>query len=181
MSGISDNQFHLEFRFVGYKPVSTNDAYLPCSRKRKKGGRGFGGAFLRKSWELEEWQRVVNESFDKEVFYPKEYIALIASYINSQNIGAKLILKISIPAREYWNVDDDDHELKRHDVSNFIKHIEDSIFSNIGIDDKRTISIELEKGYNEDYVWYIEAHLIDTSIDNRIDVETRRAFINGEQ
>ena len=86
-----------------------------------------------------------------------------------------------VPAPTEEEVDDDDHELKRHDVSNFIKHIEDSIFSNIGIDDKRTISIELEKGYNEDYVWYIEAHLIDTSIDNRIDVETRRAFINGEQ
>ena len=68
----------------------------------------------------------------------------------------------------------------RHDASNFIKAIEDSIFSNLGIDDKRTIKLEVEKGYNEDYTWYIEAHLINASIDNRIDVETRRAMINGE-
>ena len=175
----TEGQFHLSFRFVNYKPVSTNDSYIPTARKRKKGGKGFGGAFLRKSWELEEWQRVVRESFDKEVFYPKDYIALISSYINSQNAGAKFILKVSIPREEYWNPDRE-FELGRHDASNFIKAIEDSIFSNMEIDDKRTIKLEVEKGYNEDHVWYIEAHLLSTSIDNQINVETRRAMINGK-
>lgn len=157
-----------------------NDAYIPTARKRKKNGKGFGGAFLRKSWQLEEWQRVVNQAFADEVFYSADYLALITSYINNQNVGAKFILKISIPREEYWN-ENNEFELYRHDASNFIKAIEDSIFSNLGIDDKRTIKLEVEKGYNEDYTWYIEAHLMDASIDNRIDVETRRAMINGEQ
>lgn len=175
----AEGQFHLSFRFVNYRAVSVNDAYIPTARKRKKGGGGFGGAFLRKSWQLDQWQKVVNQAFADEVFYPADYLALITSYINNQNIGAKFILKISIPKEEYWK-ESDEFELYRHDASNFIKAIEDSIFSNLGIDDKRTIKLEVEKGYNEDYVWYIEAHLVSTSIDNKIDVETRRAKINGE-
>lgn len=175
----SAEEFHLRFRFVGYQPVSANDMYIPTARKRKKGGGGFGGAFLRKSWQLDQWQNTVKQAFADEVFYPTDYIALIASYINNHNIGAKFILKISIPKEEYWN-EANEFELYRNDTSNFIKAIEDSIFSNIGIDDKRTIKLEVEKGYNEDYVWYIEAHLVSTSIDNKIDVETRRAQINGE-
>lgn len=177
---MSGEQFHLVFRFCGYQPVSANDMYIPTARKRKKGGGGYGGAFLRKSWQLDEWQRVVNQAFADEVFYPADYLALITSYINNQNIGAKFVLKISIPKEEYWN-ENDEFELYRHDASNFIKAIEDSIFSNLGIDDKRTIKLEVEKGYNEDYTWYIEAHLMDASIDNRIDVDIRRAKINGEQ
>lgn len=174
----SDDLFHLEFRFVNYKPVSVNDAYIPTARKRKKGG-GFGGAYLRKSWQLEQWQKAVDQAFSEEVFYSADYIALVSSYINNYNIGVKFILKVSIPKEEYWN-ESNEFELYRHDASNFIKAIEDSICSNLGIDDKRTIKLEVEKGYNEDYVWYIEVHLMSTSIDNKIDIDTRRAQINVE-
>lgn len=170
-------QFHLEFRFLNHRPVSVNDAYIPTARKRKKGGGGFGGAFLRKSFDLIQWQEMVKKTFDEEFFYSKSSIALIAEWINNMNIGAKLILKISMPEEEYWNLE---HELHRNDASNFIKAIEDSIFSNIGIDDTRTIRLEVEKGYNEDGVWYVEAHLTDTSIDNKINAETRRAYFDGE-
>lgn len=173
------SKINLTFKFCNFKPVSTNDMYIPTARKRKKGGGGFGGAFLRKSDALKDWQYKIQKAFDEEFFYSKDYLAKLASWVNGLSLGLKLDLKVSIPEEEYWN--SEDFTLYRNDASNFIKSIEDSIARGIGIDDTRNIKLSVEKGYNEDGIWYIEAHLSETSIDNRIDVDIENAYYNQEE
>lgn len=168
----------LTFKFCNFKPVSTNDMYIPTARKRKKYGGGFGGAFLRKSDALRDWQDKIQKSFDDEFFYSKDYLAILASWVNGMKLGLNLELKISIPEEEYWS---EEFTLYRNDASNFVKSIEDSLSRGIGIDDTNNIRVMVEKGYNEDGIWYIEAHLSETSIDNRIDVDTRGAYYNQEE
>lgn len=170
---------NLTFKFCNFRPVSTNDAYVPTARKRKKGGGGYGGAFLRKSDALKDWQWKIQKSFDEEFFYTKDYLYQVASWVNNLKMGMTLELKVSIPEGEYWN--SEDFTLYRNDASNFIKSIEDSIYKGIGIDDTRNIRVSVEKGYNEDGVWYIEARLSETSIDNKIDVDIENAYYNQEE
>lgn len=169
---------NLRFRFLNFRPVSVNDAYIPTARKRKKGGGGFGGAFLRKSDQLKDWQVFVQRAFDEEFFYSREYLNQVASWINGMNIGLRMYLKVSMPEEEYWNPEN--FTLYRNDASNFIKAIEDAIYKGIGIDDNRNIFVTVEKGYNEDEVWYIEAELSEASISNRIDVDTRGSYYNPD-
>ena len=152
--------------------------YLPTARKRKKYGGGFGGAFLRKSDALRNWQDKIQKSFDDEFFYTKDYLSTLASWINGMKLGLNLELKISIPEEEYWS---EDYTLYRNDASNFIKAIEDSIARGIGVDDTKNIRVMVEKGYNEDRIWYIEAHLSETSTNNKIDVDIRGAYYNQEE
>lgn len=168
----------LTFKFCNFKPVSVNDAYVPTARKRKKYGGGFGGAFLRKSDALRNWQDKIQKSFDDEFFYTKDYLSTLASWINGMKLGLNLELKISIPEEEYWS---EDYTLYRNDASNFIKAIEDSIARGIGVDDTKNIRVMVEKGYNEDGIWYIEAHLSETSTNNKIDVDIRGAYYNQEE
>ena len=172
------SKIDLTFKFCNFKPVSVNDAYVPTARKRKKYGGGFGGAFLRKSDALKDWQWKIQKSFDDEFFYPKDYLYQLASWVNGMSVGIQLNLKVSIPEEEYWN--SEDFTLYRNDASNFIKAIEDSIAKGIGIDDTRNIRVSVEKGYNEDGIWYIEAHLSETSINNKIDVDINNAYYNQE-
>lgn len=175
------SQIELQFRFCNFRPVSTNDAYVPTARKRKlvNGKVHYGGAFLRKSELLIKWQRGIQSAFDQEFFYSKEDLDKLAKWVNTFKVGLILELKISIPEDEYWN--HSDHTLYINDTSNFIKTIEDSIYRGIGIDDTRNIKVIAEKGYNEDGVWYIEARITDTSINNRIDVDVDDAFFNLEE
>ena len=168
----------LTFKFCNFKPVSVNDAYVPTARKRKKYGGGFGGAFLRKSDALRNWQDKIQRSFDDEFFYTKDYLDTLASWINGMKLGLNLQLKISIPEEEYWS---EDYTLYRNDASNFIKAIEDSIARGIGVDDTKNIRVMVVKGYNEDGIWYIEAHLSETSTNNKIDVDIRGAYYNQEE
>ena len=77
----------LTFKFCNFKPVSVNDAYVPTARKRKKYGGGFGGAFLRKSDALRNWQDKIQKSFDDEFFYTKDYLSTLASWINGMKLG----------------------------------------------------------------------------------------------
>ena len=93
-------------------------------------------------------------------------------------LGLNLELKISIPEEEYWS---EDYTLYRNDASNFIKAIEDSIARGIGVDDTKNIRVMVEKGYNEDGIWYREAHLSETSTNNKIDVDIRGAYYNQEE
>ena len=116
--------------------------YLPTARKRKKYGGGFGGAFLRKSDALRNWQDKIQKSFDDEFFYTKDYLSTLASWINGMKLGLNLELKISIPEEEYWS---EDYTLYRNDASNFIKAIEDSIARGIGVDDTKNIREKLNK------------------------------------
>ena len=53
----------LEFKFCGFTPVSTNDMYLPCSTRPRRGKRHH---FLRKSDALSEWQSSISKAFDEE-------------------------------------------------------------------------------------------------------------------
>lgn len=160
-----DIPLELNFAFYGIRLVSTNDAYVPTAR-----GKSGRGAFLRKSEKLKDFQKAINDSFEEEYFYKKEYLHMVASYVNNLNIGLTMELKVSIPREEYWNPED--KVLYRNDASNFIKAMEDAIYSNIGIDDTRNIKVSVEKGYNEDGDWYAEVTIRGTNIDNRIDVDT---------
>lgn len=162
----------LEFKFIDFIPCSTNDMYIPSSTRTK---RGRPHHFFRKSDQLIKWQKSIKESFDKEFFYTKEYLYSVSSYINNMKRGFNLELKVSIPYEYYYKLDND---VTKKDTSNFIKAIEDSIMSGIGVDDKRNITINSEKGYNEDGVWYIYAKLVESSIHNRIDVDINKAYIN---
>lgn len=168
-----DSKIDLHFAFYGVRLISTNDMYIPTAR-----GKSRKGAFLRKSDELRDFQRIITESFEKEYFYTKEYLHMIASYVNNTNIGLTMKLRISIPEEEYWNPKN--KKLYANDASNFIKAIEDAIYSNIGINDTRNIKLIVDKGYNEDGDWYVEIDIQDTDINNRIDVDTlnREVYFN---
>ena len=83
-----------------------------------------------------------------------------------------------MPEEEYWNPEN--FTLYRNDASNFIKAIEDAVYKGIGIDDTRNIIVTVEKGYNEDGVWYIEAELSEASISNRIDVDICSSYYNPD-
>lgn len=166
----------LEFKFIDFVPVSTNDMYVPSSTRY--GRKGKRHHFLHKSDALKRWQESISKSFEEEFFYTKEYLRNVSSYINGMRLGFNLELMISMPIDEYYTSDD---ELTRKDASNYVKSIEDSIFMGIGVDDKRDISVQVQKGYNEDGVWYIYAKLTERSIHNRIDVDINKAYIKREE
>ena len=122
---------------------------------------------------------MVRRSFEEEFFYSKKELYQIASWVNNLNVGLEFHLIVSIPESEYWN--SEYFTLHRNDASNFIKAIEDSIYAGIGIDDTRNIRVDVEKGYNEDGVWYVEVQINETSISNRIDVDIHSAYINQDK
>lgn len=170
----------LTFRIVGFQPTSTNDMYMPYWKKRKWGNRkGKKSMSFRRSDALIEWQDFIAKMFEEDILYDKDYLYKEASFVYGMGKGIEMWMKISIPKEEYYKLSD--MSLKKHDTNNFPKSIEDAIFAGLQIDDKITIRSHTEKGYNEDGVWYVEVHLKDTSIHNRIDVETRNAYIYKEE
>lgn len=107
--------------------VSTNDMYIPTLNRKTH------HCFLRSSNELLEFQSRINEMFKQEVVCTKS--ELDDFYNNNQDTELVLILNIYLPKRIYFT-SEDSTKISRKDCSNLIKAIEDSISSNLGIDDR---------------------------------------------
>lgn len=139
----------LEFIMEGYRPPSTNDCYIPTSRRTKCGPSK--GAYLRKSGWLVEWQEKVTEMINSEFHYSKDELKEFVEDIKSTGKGMTIEIVVSMPKKTYGT-----HKLEGIDASNFIKAIEDSIHSNIGIDDRFNTDVIARKRYNEDDKWIVK-------------------------
>lgn len=166
----------LEFNFIGYKPCSANDMYVPTVVKSKKKGRYK--SFFRATTELKNWKAFIQSSFDQEYFYTKEEISEFKEYILNNRKGIKLVIEVSIPRDEYIGKRGN---LSRHDTSNFIKAIEDGVLGGISIDDRYTTKLIARKGFNEDGVWGVKVRVSEYEIGTYLELDTRKAFINKKE
>ena len=163
----------LEFKIINYQPCSVNDAYI-ATAKRGNGKSRYRSAYYRKSPELERWQSFINKAFEDEVFYTKQEIEEFTEYLENNDYFIEFKLTLSIPKDIFFTKNQND--IRTLDASNYIKVIEDSISSNIGINDKYNLKVSSRKTYNEDGVWYIHIELLPTKIEV-VDVDITNAHI----
>lgn len=117
--------------------ISTNDAYYHPVRKTKS-GRYM--SYVCKSESLKKLQKFYEEVLSSEI--SDEDILALKEQLNSlPNLGIKLILKVGTPSKEIFE----------HDVSNYVKAIEDCLVKRIGVDDSHNTELHIEKQFSEEW------------------------------
>lgn len=125
--------------------ISVNDQYMHPVKKTKN-GRYI--SYTCKSPSLKTFQ-----DFYKEVLEDKisdQDVSQVNSEISeSDKRGIDLSLEIGLPFKE----------IKDHDVSNFIKALEDCIASRLGVDDSKNLSVSIKKSILEDPDWRLRVKI----------------------
>jgi len=113
------------------KVISTNDMYMHPVRKTSK---GHYMSYFAKTSKLKELQEFYKNLFD-EIITDDQVRELNLFTSESKTNGILLRVEYGIPVKE----------LNEHDVSNFIKSIEDCIVSRTKVDDSRNLKVIAEK------------------------------------
>lgn len=161
----------LEFLIYDYQLVSSDKMYRPTKASNGK------GAFFRRSKELLEWQKFYINSFNNNLFFDLEKVSTLVNSLDKMQ-GFILSIIVSIPKNNYYFLNG---KLKRLDISNMIKALEDSVMSTLGINDTYNIKVLSEKGYNTSDRWVTKVILETCDSDNLIEIDnlkSRRIFYN---
>lgn len=115
------NKLLVMFEIKNPKLISVNDQYIHPVRKCKDGRYR---SYVVKAPYLKEVQEYYKEVLPELI--PDEIVKEIQSEINkTSNYGLSLEFMVGIPEKEFYD----------HDISNFIKALEDCIFTYLGVDD----------------------------------------------
>lgn len=137
--------FTIEFEVANPKLISVNDQYMHPVRKTKS-GRYM--SYVCKSPSLKEFQSFYEEAL--ETLVSNEDVEWFKDYIKSvDRSGLQLSLEIGLPLREIYE----------HDASNWVKALEDSISTRIGIDDSKNLRVVVEKKYTNDDSWWLRVKI----------------------
>ena len=117
--------------------VSTNEMYRPTVNRKTH------HCFFRKSNELQAFQDAMRRLFESETICTKSDLEEFYN-CNKNSTKLVLLLKIYLPKSKYC-IENNPDKLAKSDCSNFIKSIEDSIASWLGIDDRYNESIVCTK------------------------------------
>lgn len=130
----------IEFELTNPKLISVNEQYMHPVRKTKTGRYS---SYVCKSPYLKEVQEYYKDKLsvlitDDDIIKLKE---------TSEDVvipkGISLYIRIGFPK----------NQLHKHDISNFIKAIEDCISSRIGIDDAYNYNVSIKKTVSKDDNW----------------------------
>lgn len=150
--------FSIEFEVFDPKLISVNDQYMHPVRKTKS-GRYM--SYVCKSPSLKEFQEFYKESLSQLI--KEEDINEIQEFLRTTfRSGLCLSIEIGLPPRELYE----------HDVSNWIKALEDSISTRTGIDDSKNLRVVVEKKYTNDETWWLRVKICPYVADQYINVIT---------
>lgn len=135
----------IEFLLVNPALMSTNDMYMHPVRKCKDGRYR---SYVCKAPYLKTLQEYYKDKLSTSV--PDEFILDAQEFIKIQeSSGLELTIQVGIPSKEIYE----------HDVSNFIKSLEDCISTRLSIDDSRNIKVSIEKLTSHDDNWYLKVYI----------------------
>jgi len=89
-----------------------------------------------------------------EHYLDEETKSKLRDLLANKRNGLLIDINVSIPANQFGNIKT--KSIKRKDVSNMVKALEDGIFEALGIDDKYTQELRIRKFFNLDDTWQIE-------------------------
>lgn len=145
--------------------VSTNDMYVPTLNRKTH------HCFLRKSEGLIRFQSIMDKLFESgEIGYDKDKLDKYLELNPNPDNRYLFILTIWIPASSYYS-SKSQTDLNNNDSSNYVKSIEDSIMSHLGIDDKYNLIIVSRKKVSEDSHWKFHVSLVPYTNDNYVSLD----------
>lgn len=168
----------LILEFTDLYPVNVNDAYIPTSGKVKD-GNSRRSAFLRKSNELIEFQKIYSNRLD-------QYKLSIDNFIQNckrlfDHLGFDVTILVGMPRYSFFYkrkaISDD---LRPHDASNYIKTVEDGVSRCIGIDDKYNMEVHVVKYCNyesDNWEFYVIIDAVDYMKYNQSYI--KEVYLNG--
>lgn len=155
----------LKFTVDKIKPIQSNDSYVPAYNHKKR------YSYFRKSSELKVMQAEFEKFFEINEPVPAEELSKFRDLI-SNNTLLDLCLIIRVPKSDIYFKNG---KLKTKDTSNYIKPLEDCIYSYLGVDDKHNTTIHVERvaeDGRDDYL--IEVYVFEgysLSIHDKLDSE----------
>lgn len=142
--------------------VSNNDMYMHPVRKTK---RGTYVSYFCKSPSLKELSQFYEEVLSTLIL--EESIEFLKKEV-SDGKGINLKLEIGMPR----------NELYEHDVSNYIKAIEDCITNRTGVDDRYNLTVSISKSIILSTDWVLKVTISSQSVEI---YQNQEDFINGVQ
>lgn len=125
----------IEFKVVGIKPVSTNDMYMPRTKRTKK--NRFVAISI-KTNEYREFENLMKEQLGSQL--DKDTLADFHSKMEDFRNEVTMELYLKMPLKNYY----------KSDSSNYFKTIEDCVKNSTKIDDSRNTTVISHKVINED-------------------------------
>lgn len=122
----------VEFKLINPRLISVNDQYMHPVRKSKSGRYV---SYVCKSPDLKEVQQYYSEVLSESI--KDEEVQILRDFINENPKGRGLSLEMHLGMPE--------SQIYEHDISNFIKAVEDCISTRLKIDDKYNLSVYISK------------------------------------
>lgn len=130
----------IDLEVEGPKVVSNNDMYMHPVKKTKSGRYV---SYFCKSGSLKSLQEFYSKVFNDQIM--EEDIESLKKELENPDNGISITFLFGMPASEVY----------QHDVSNFIKAIEDCVVERTKIDDSRHISVTAAKSIYENKDWVL--------------------------
>lgn len=121
---------HIRFGLDNPKLISVNDQYIHPVRKCKDGRYR---SYFAKSPYLKEVQQYYKEVLSECI--PESEVSEIKKILEDPDKDLGLTLSIGIPENDFYE----------HDSSNFIKSLEDCIFTYLGVNDSHDVRVVVNK------------------------------------
>lgn len=139
-----DNNFCIEFRVDNPKLISVNEQYIHPVRKSKS-GRYY--SYFAPSPYLKEVKKYYKDLLSKTISDNDVIKVNNFFYGDIPGRGICLQMIVGLPENEFY----------KHDISNYIKAVEDCISERLGVDDSKNTAVSIQKMIS--HGWFLDVKI----------------------